>query len=102
MFNEARLDRALDAERCLPLVDEIASSVRRNPGALVSLARLKTADDYTYMHSMAVCALRVALARQLGLDDAASREAGPARGADQAERAVADGAGRARLLLDQD
>lgn len=76
MFNEARLGKAVDAEHCLPLVDDISRSVFRNPGALVSLARLKTKDDYTYMHSVAVCALMVALARQLGHDDAACRDAG--------------------------
>ena len=76
MFNEARLGKALDAEHCMPLVDDIARSVYRNPGALVSLARLKTVDDYTYMHSVAVCALMVALGRQLGHDEAFCREAG--------------------------
>ncbi len=76
MFAEARLGRALDAQRCLPLVDEITQSVFRNPGALVSLARLKTQDDYSYMHSVAVCALMVALAQQMGQDDAACRSAG--------------------------
>ncbi len=76
MFHEARMGRALDTEGCMSLVDEIAASVMRNPGALVSLARLKTQDDYSYMHSVAVCALMVALARQLGQDDAACRRAG--------------------------
>jgi putative nucleotidyltransferase with HDIG domain len=76
MFAEVRMGRAIDAEQCLPIVEDIARSVYRNPGALVSLARLKTADDYTYMHSVAVCALMVALGRNLGLDDAACREAG--------------------------
>jgi putative nucleotidyltransferase with HDIG domain len=52
--------------------------VLRNPGALISLARLKTADDYTYMHSVAVCGLMVSLARQLGLDEKEVREAGMA------------------------
>jgi HD-GYP domain-containing protein (c-di-GMP phosphodiesterase class II) len=61
MFGEARMGRTVDAERCLPLVEEIASSVLPQPGALISLARLKTKDDYTYMHSVAVCALMVAL-----------------------------------------
>jgi len=54
MFNEARMGRALDTQSCLPLVDDISSAVLRNPGALVSLARLKTQDDYSYMHSVAV------------------------------------------------
>lgn len=76
MFQDVRLGRAIDAEHCLPLVGEIASSVQRNPGAIVSLARLKTKDDYTFMHSVAVCALMVALARQLGLSEADTREAG--------------------------
>ena len=78
LFAEARLGRALEAERCQPLVDDITRSVFRNPGALVSLARLKTADDYSYMHSVAVCALMVALAHQMGMDDASCREAGMA------------------------
>ncbi|MEQ1807510.1 MAG: HD-GYP domain-containing protein [Burkholderiaceae bacterium] len=76
LFNEARMGQALDVQKCLPMVDEIASSVWRNPGAFVSLARLKTHDDYTYMHSVAVCALMVSLARQLGHDDTQARAAG--------------------------
>jgi putative nucleotidyltransferase with HDIG domain len=76
MFNEARLGRAIDTEHCLPLIDEVSRSVFRNPGALVSLARLKTKDDYSYMHSVAVCALMVSLARQLGHDEDACRGAG--------------------------
>ena len=76
MFQEARRGKAVDAESCAPLVEEITTSVMRNPGALISLARLKTKDDYTYMHSVAVCGLMVALARELGLDDIQTRQAG--------------------------
>lgn len=76
MFQDVRLGKAIDAEHCLPLVDDITQSVSRNPGAIVSLARLKTSDDYTYMHSVAVCALMVSLARQLKLNEADTREAG--------------------------
>jgi HD-GYP domain-containing protein (c-di-GMP phosphodiesterase class II) len=76
MFNEARLGKAIDAEHCRPLVNDIAESVYRNPGALVSLARLKTADDYSYMHSVAVCALMVSLGRTLQLSEAQCKEAG--------------------------
>lgn len=76
LFGEARLGKAVDAEQCLPLVEEVANSVARNPSALISLARLKTKDDYTYLHSVAVCALMVSLSRQLGLDETLTREAG--------------------------
>jgi putative nucleotidyltransferase with HDIG domain len=78
MFQEARMGKAIEAEEVGPLVEEIANSTLRNPGALISLARLKTADDYTYMHSVAVCALMIALARKLGLDAQQTRDAGMA------------------------
>jgi putative nucleotidyltransferase with HDIG domain len=78
MFSEARLGRAIDAESCAPLVQDISDSVIRNPGAIVSLARLKTQDDYSYMHSVAVCALMVALGRELGFDEEQCRTAGTA------------------------
>ena len=76
MFTEARMGKVVDADSALPLVEEIAASVIRNPGALIGLARLKTADDYTYMHSVAVCALMISLAMQLELDDIQVRDAG--------------------------
>ena len=76
MFQEARMGNAVDAGSAKQMVEEITDSVTRNPGALISLARLKTADDYTYMHSVAVCAMMVALAKQLGLDEAQCRLAG--------------------------
>lgn len=76
MFQEARMGKALSANDALPIVEEISTSVMRNPGALVSVARLKNKDEYTYMHSVAVCALMVSLARQLGLDNAQTRQAG--------------------------
>lgn len=69
MFGEARMGKAIETAELLPLVDAIANSVARNPGALVSLARLKNKDDYTYMHSVAVCGLMIALARRLGVDE---------------------------------
>ena len=78
MFQEVRMGKAIDHDAAGVLVEEITDSVVRNPGALISLARLKTADDYTYMHSVAVCALMVALARQLGVDEKTTREVGMA------------------------
>lgn len=76
MFSDARMGKAIQVEQARALVEEISSSVMRQPHALISLARLKTADEYTYMHSVAVCALMIALARQLALDEEMVREAG--------------------------
>lgn len=76
MFQELRMGKAVDAERMLPIVDEISQSVLRNSNALIGLVRLKSKNDYTYMHSVAVCALMIALARQLGMNEEQARIAG--------------------------
>ena len=76
MFQEARLGKVVDSELAMSLVADISSSVSRNPGALISLARLKNRDDYTYMHSVAVCGLMIALAMQLEMDEETVRLCG--------------------------
>jgi len=76
MFNDARMGKAVEVAHAQELVEEISESVLRQPHALISLARLKNADEYTYMHSVAVCALMIALARQLNLDNEIVRECG--------------------------
>ena len=76
MFHEARMGRAVDPARTQELIEDMSDSIARNPGALVSLARLKTADDYTYMHSVAVAALMMSLARSLGMNEDAVHTAG--------------------------
>lgn len=76
MFAEARMGKVVSAEKVGPLVQDITESVARNPGALINVARLKTVDDYTYMHSVAVCALMIALGKQIGLEGAQLHAAG--------------------------
>ncbi|AQR68681.1 phosphodiesterase [Janthinobacterium sp. LM6] len=76
MFDEVRMGKALSAAQAYELVDDIAASVLRGGNVLLGLARLKTADNYTYMHSVAVCALMTALARELGLVPEQVRSAG--------------------------
>jgi len=78
MFDNVRMGRALNTEHANILVEEIASSVSRHPHAFISLARLKNADEYTYLHCVAVCGLMIALARQLRLPEEQVREAGMA------------------------
>ena len=78
MFSEARMGKAVDPERAGPLVEEISSSLMRHPDALISVARLKRHDDYTYLHSVAVCALMVTLARRVGMSEDDVYQAGVA------------------------
>ncbi|WP_426139710.1 HD-GYP domain-containing protein [Pseudomonas sp. DWP3-1-2] len=78
MFNDLRMGRIAEMEQVTELVTEISASLMRHPDALISLVRLKTSDEYTYMHSVAVCALMIALARQLKLPASLVHEAGVA------------------------
>ena len=61
-----------------PVVSDIAESVERNPDALITLTRVRTIDEYTYMHSVAVSALMINLARQLKLPPDFVTQAGTA------------------------
>lgn len=78
MFNEARMGRALKVPDLQNLVENISASMTRHPDALISLVRLKKADEYTYMHSVAVCALMLALGRKIKLNAAQLSAAGMA------------------------
>jgi len=78
MFAQARMGNVRNVEAAHSVVDSIVTSVSRHPTALIGLARLKSVDDYTFMHSMAVSALMVSLARTLELDEERTRVAGMA------------------------
>ena len=73
---ETRMGKIVESASALEIVDDISASVLRNPRALISIARLKRADEYTYMHSVAVSGLMLALAKQLDLGEQRTREAG--------------------------
>lgn len=78
LFAEVRMGKAVNGGEVLPLVEDVSSSVSRNPSALISIARIRSKDEYTYVHSVAVCALMINLGRQLGLDEGVVRDLGVA------------------------
>jgi putative nucleotidyltransferase with HDIG domain len=78
LFRDAQLGRNLDAQRIDTAVRSVHESLDRNPGALLSLVRIKRADEYTYMHSVAVSALMAQLSKTLGMDEAAQHQAATA------------------------
>lgn len=78
MFQEARMGKALQLAEIVTLVDDISMSIARNPEAFLSLSRLKNKDNYTYLHSVAVCALMIALGKQMNLDQSLMKDLGMA------------------------
>lgn len=67
LFQDVRLGQAIELSEVATVVEQISASVLRHPTALISLTRLRTVDEYTYIHSVSVCALMTAVARQMDL-----------------------------------
>jgi HD-GYP domain-containing protein (c-di-GMP phosphodiesterase class II) len=76
VMTDARLGKAIEVGPVQPVVQSITESILRNPGALMGLLRIKTKDDYTFLHSVSVCTLLVAFCHTRGIDDGTVREAG--------------------------
>ncbi len=74
MLYDIRLGKQIEMELVEPLVEKMVDSIFRNQDALLPLARLKEHDDYTFQHSVSVCALLVSFARSMGLDRATIKE----------------------------
>jgi HD-GYP domain-containing protein (c-di-GMP phosphodiesterase class II) len=76
VMQDARLGKAVEMENVSPVVTNITESILRNSGALLSLMRIKTKDDYTFLHSVSVCTLLVAFCRSRGMDEDTIYQAG--------------------------
>lgn len=76
LFDTARLGKSVPVEEAIGLVTEIDEMFERGEHMLLDAVRMKTADEYTYLHSVAVCALMLKLARQLGMPEAEARDCG--------------------------
>jgi HD-GYP domain-containing protein (c-di-GMP phosphodiesterase class II) len=67
LFEDGLTAGTAPAGKILSVVDEIASTLEQNSSAFISVTRLKSKNDGLYTHSVAVCALMIGLARELGL-----------------------------------
>jgi HD-GYP domain-containing protein (c-di-GMP phosphodiesterase class II) len=77
LYHDARFG-TLEVDDVAPVVESISASLSRNSSSLISVARLKERDEYTYLHSVAVSALMVNLAKHLGLSPEEQHQAGVA------------------------
>jgi HD-GYP domain-containing protein (c-di-GMP phosphodiesterase class II) len=73
---DARLGKAVELEKVGPVVESVTESILRNSGALLGLLRIKNKDDYTFLHSVSVCALLVAFCRSRKMDEDTIYQAG--------------------------
>jgi HD-GYP domain-containing protein (c-di-GMP phosphodiesterase class II) len=76
VMRDARLGKVIETDKVAPIVQNITESILRNPGALIGLLRIKNKDDYTFQHSVSVCALLIAFCQARGFDAATTYQAG--------------------------
>jgi HD-GYP domain-containing protein (c-di-GMP phosphodiesterase class II) len=76
VMNDVRMGRSIESERVKRVVNSIVDSILRNQDALVSLTRMKSLDEYTFVHSLDVCILSLSLARHLNLSREEMMEVG--------------------------
>ncbi len=75
---EALRTGEFQVDRLGPVADELAERIDSSPDIFLKVTRLKTKDEGTYMHSLAVGALMMRLGRSLGFGDDPVRELGVA------------------------
>lgn len=76
MMQDIRLGKQIETEQAAQVVEQMTDSIFRNKDAMLSLTRLRGKDDYTFQHSVSVCALLVSFGRVRGLGRDTIREIG--------------------------
>lgn len=73
VFSQVRLSGAVRLDEAEVAIEQILSTNEESMPALISLARLKSKDEGTFMHSLAVSALMISFARQIGMSSCSVR-----------------------------
>jgi HD-GYP domain-containing protein (c-di-GMP phosphodiesterase class II) len=76
VMSDARFGKAIAGGRVAATVREIGESLRRHPGALLSLGPIKNPDNYSFLRPVSMCALLMAFCDWRGLDQDTVFQAG--------------------------
>jgi putative nucleotidyltransferase with HDIG domain len=68
LMDDIKLGKQLDLPQVESLVERLTQAVLTSKDVLLSLARIKNADEYTYQHALAVSALCISFGAALELD----------------------------------
>ena len=69
LMEDTRIGKQIEVESLDPLAERMVQSVFRNHHALTGISRIKTKDEYTFMHCVSVAGLLVTFARDRGFSD---------------------------------
>lgn len=76
VMSDIRLGKHSEMESIEPAIRGVVDSIFRNSGALIQLGGIRTKDQYTFAHSVNVCALLTSFARTLKLGNDITRQIG--------------------------
>ncbi|MBI5099640.1 MAG: HD-GYP domain-containing protein [Nitrospirae bacterium] len=76
IMEDIRFGKQIKTEEAGQVVDKMIDSIFRNQEALISLGRIKTKDEYTYMHSVSVGVLMISFGKHIGFEVPLLKEVG--------------------------
>lgn len=68
LMDDIRLGNQIDIAVTKPTVEKITASVLRNSNAMMTMRRLKSVDEYTFLHSVSVCAMLASFAKVIDME----------------------------------
>lgn len=76
LMSDIQTGKQIKLAKMTPVVEHITDSIFRNKDAFISLSHLKQKDEYTFQHSVSVCALLVAFSHSMEYEKETIMEAG--------------------------
>jgi putative nucleotidyltransferase with HDIG domain len=69
VFDRIQGGEAISIEQVAPIIWSVSKTLDQNPAIFLSVTRLKSKDEATFLHSLSVSALMILFARHLALDE---------------------------------
>lgn len=69
VFGRLQHGDGISVDQVAPVISSVSKSIDQNPTVFLSVTRLKSRDEVTFLHSVSVSALMILFSRHLGLDE---------------------------------
>ncbi|MBP2444643.1 HD-GYP domain-containing protein [Rhizobium leguminosarum] len=69
VFGRLQHGDGISVDQVAPVISSVSKSIDQNPTVFLSVTRLKSRDEVTFLHSISVSALMILFSRHLGLDE---------------------------------
>lgn len=69
VFGRLQHGDEISVDQVAPVISSVSKSIDQNPTVFLSVTRLKSKDEATFLHSISVSALMILFSRHLGLDE---------------------------------